>query len=103
MILLKILEKVARVRLLAVTSEQDLDNILQLSSVFMNKIIIEVNTILPPDKQIKQNIVNNKFTYNFFGYNFLIRNSAHRDDINSEDIEEAIYEQLSKVNREKKK
>lgn len=91
--MIKILEEVAAQRLKLNTG----NFVIQISQVFMNKALIELNKMLGSEKY-RLGTSNGEFTYTFFGKEFKVKNREYRDDTNDKDVEEIIYEFAIKSN-----
>lgn len=89
--LLEVLKNVASERL----SKNDSNRQIQLSSVFMEYAVDEINkNVLPQGMQHKQDKNSNEFEYVMCNERWTIMNRAYRDDTNDEDVEREIYNRI---------
>ena len=98
--MIDILKEVAERRLKTSADSVSVDKLIQLSSVFMDKAIDEMNlTISTEENKIQKGFASNSFKLNVLDVEFEIYNREYRDDTNNADVELVIYEKLSQRNK----
>lgn len=94
--MLDILKEVAERRIKTSADSTSVDKFIQLSSVFMDKAIDEMNSTISDEKnKIQKGFASSVFKLNVLDIEFEIYNREYRDDTNDADVELVIYEKLN--------